>query len=233
MGSISGTALLLRLRAAGGLVAGTQIAERKGTAEWTSGDLRYRISLKEGPDGARWWVSVGDRQLGRSFHEGGVLASIPIRPAPEQAPLPWPTADDEVVPFLRELHARLVPAVGFVADRRDLCALLISPGDVRRGELVADLRAGYVERVLRAFVVARHAGDHEAAAVAHAILVSPPAGAPTEGITSLLDQARIWADQWSYQSGLAIEVPDTVGAVVSATADHAPTPAPTFWERVG
>lgn len=232
MESISGSDLLLRLRAAGGLVAGAQVAERKGTAEWTRGDLRYRIHLKRSDDGARWWVSVGDRQLARSFQEGGILASVPIRPAPEQAPIPWPSTDEEVLPFLRALHGRLAEAVRFVADRRDLCALLIAPTDVRRGDLVADLRAGYTERVLRALCIARAANDLEAAAVALAVLQSPPPGAPTDGITSLLDQARIWADQWSYQSGLHIDVPDVIEAPTGGEPLLAPG-APTFWERVG
>lgn len=232
MESISGSDLLLRLRAAGGLVPGAVVAERKGTAEWTRGELRYRISLKQGPDGARWWVSVGDRQLARSFQEGGILASVPIRPAAEVAPIPWPTAEEEVVPFLRALHAHLAGAVRFVVDRRDLCALLVAPTDVRRGDLYADLRAGYTERVLRALCIARAAGDVEAASVALAILQSPPPGAPTDGVTSLLDQARIWADQWSYQSGLHIDVPDVIVPASGGEPLLAPG-SPTFWERVG
>lgn len=232
MESITGADLLLRLRAAGGLLPAAQVAERKGTAEWVRGDLRYRISLKPSAEGARWWVSVGDRQLGRSFQEGGILASVPIRPAPEVAPIPWPTSEAEIPAFLRALHGQLAGAVQFVADRRDLCGLLIAPGDVRRGDLVADLRAGYVERVLRALCIARAAGDAASASVALAILQAPPAGGPVDGVTSLLDQARIWADQWSYQSGLAIDVPDAIEPAVAG--ERAPlAESPTFWERVG
>jgi hypothetical protein len=157
---------------------------------------------------------------------------VPIRPVPEQEPLPWPLAEEEVVPFLRALHTRLSAAVGFVADRRELCELLVSPRDVRRGDVVADLRAGYVERVVRALVVAQLAGDREAASVALAILQAPPAGGPTDGPSSLLDQAHIWADQWSHQSGIEIVIPDAIDLSPAAVGSgHLPDGS--FWERVG
>ncbi len=233
MRSISGAELLSQMRDAGGLVPGALVAERKGTADWVRGDLRYRITLKQADGAARWWVTVGDHQLGGSFQEGGILASVPIRPVPEQPAIAWPADDDEIVPFLRGLHARLANAVRFVADRRDLCGLLVSPTDVRRGDLVADLRTGYVERVLRALCIAQAAGDADSASVALAILQAPPAGGPADGPSSLLDQARIWADQWSYQSGRQIHVPDAIVAPRPTRAARPAADADGFWEHVG
>jgi hypothetical protein len=234
---LTGTALLRRLQEAGGLPAHAEVPEAKGRAEWAHGQLRYRLTLKQRPEGiARWALPVGDRQLGRSFHEGGILALVPIRPAPDApaAQIPWPAADDEVPGFLRALHAGLVAAAQVVRTRRDLCEVLIAPGELRRGDLVVDLRVAYVERVLRALCVARAADDGEAAAVALAILHAPPADGPVDGPSSLLDQARIWADQWSYQSGLRIEVPDAVPERSLLASGHPGLDAlPTFWERVG
>jgi hypothetical protein len=231
---LTGTALLRRLREAGGLPPATDLPEHKGRAEWTHGHLRYRLTLRRRPqDVARWALSVGDRHLGRSFDEGGILALVTIRSAAEER-LAWP-ADEAAVPaFLRGLHGELVGAAGFVRDRRDLCELLISPTDVHRGDLVADLRAGYVERVLRALCVARAANDADAASVALAILHAPPADGPADGPSSLLDQARIWADQWSVQSGVTIEVPDALGERALIAGNRPGLDAlPTFWERVG
>lgn len=233
MGPITGTELLLHMQEAGGLVPGAHVDERKSTADWVRGDLRYRITLKPADGAARWWVTVGDAQLGGSFQEGGILASVPIRPVPEQPALAWPTEDEAIVPFLRGLHARLANAVSFVAGRRDLCALLVSPSDVRRGDLFADLRTGYVERVLRALCIARGADDAASASVALAILQAPPADGPADGPSSLLDQARIWADQWSYQSGLSIEVPDAIDPPRPVRPTNPAADLPAFWERVG
>lgn len=236
MEQLTGTVLLQRLKDAGGLPAHAEVPEAKGRAEWAHGQLRYRASLKQRPEGiARWALFVGDRQLGRSFHEGGILALVPVRPAPDAiTPIAWPTSDAEVPDFLRALHAGLVGAVQVVAHRRDLCEVLISPGDLRRGDYVVDLGVGYVERVLRALCVARAANDGESASVALSILHAPPADGPVDGPSSLLGQARIWADQWSYQSGLRIEVPDAVPERSLLPSDHPALDAlPSFWERVG
>jgi hypothetical protein len=256
------TDLLEGLRAAGGLPAATEIPLGRGHAEWLGAHLRYRLTLKQLQTGAaRWTLAVGDRHLGRSFHDGGILALVQVTEVASAAPLGWPATEAEVVPFLHALYGRLAPAAAFVADRRDLCTLLLSPGEVRRGDLVVDLRARYVERVLRALCVARAAGDGEMARLALATLQAPPAAATSGGPTSLLDQARIWADQWSYQSGLHIEVPESLDALDALGAFDgaggrrpdpvvAPAPAPaaaavapadrprpdqvpTFWDRVG
>jgi hypothetical protein len=183
------------------------------------------MSLKKHGDEARWRLAVGDVDLGRSFNDGGILAVVSVSDPPEVAPLRWPATAEEAVTFVRSLRDRVVPAWDFVVDRLDLCELLVAVDDVRRGDLVAELKGSYVERVLRAFWVAHEAGDHAMAQRAHAILVAPPTDGAPHAPTSMLDQARIFADQWSYQSGLAIGVPDAFAAEAAELPDS--------WERVG
>jgi hypothetical protein len=183
------------------------------------------MSLKKQGDVARWRLSVGDLHLGRSFNDGGILAVVSVCDAPEVSPLRWPGTAEEAVTFVRALRDRATPAWDFVGGRRDLCDLLVSLDDVCRGDLVAELKGSYAERVLRAFWVAHEAGDHDLAARAHAILVAPPSDGASNAPASMLDQARIFADQWSYQSGLSIAVPDAL----RPEADDLPD----SWERVG
>jgi hypothetical protein len=219
------TELLEGLRFAGGLPSHTELPLGRGRADWVGAQLRYRMSLKQQGDVARWRLSVGDEHLGRSFNDGGILAVVAVSDAPDVAPLRWPTSADEAVTFVRSLRDRVRPAWDFVTDRLDLCELLISPDDRRRGDLVAELKGSYVERVLRAYWVAHEADEHGAAAVAHAILATPPTDGSPHAPSSMLDQARIFADQWSYQAGLTITVPDPPSVESEDLPDS--------WERVG
>lgn len=122
------------------------------------------------------------------------------------------------------LAPRVAAARAFVADRRDLCALLLSAGNVARGDLVADLHAGFAERMVRALLIARTGHEADIVAYVHNLLREPAAAVPGDAPSSLLNQAHFWADQWSYQSGQHIDIDEALASVGA--------PAPGFDDAV-
>jgi hypothetical protein len=227
--------LLCRLQAAGGIPGHAVIMDHKGRADWLGGDLLYRLSLKQGAQSnAQWTLFVGDRQWGRPFHEGGILALVPIRPAlggDGEGAFSWPVREADVALFVAAMIERMRIAAGFVRNRRDLCDLLLAPGDVVRGEVVADLHADRAERVVRALAIAQTAGDLEVVAQVLELFRTESGGG--DAPTSLRNQAHFWADQWTYQSGQAITVPDTLDEVGPARQGPAPDDVEDFWDRLG
>lgn len=244
--------LLCRLQAAGAVPASALVLDHKGRADWTERGLLFRLAVRKGPTGSVVWVlHVGDPLWGRPFHDGGVLALVPIRwvdRAEGEGLWNWPPDAAHAEHIVATLAPRVLAARAFVADRRDLCALLLAAGDVRRGDLVADLHAGFAERLLRALLIARSAREADIVAYIDGLLRDETADVPSDAPASLLNQVHFWADQWTYQSGQRIEVEaqpmpaagqagfeagaaeePPAGAAPPATERHIED----FWDRMG
>lgn len=229
--------LLCRLQAVGAIPGHAVVMDPKGRADWVGGELLYRLTLKQGvQSNVQWTLYVGDRTWGRPFHEGGILALVPIRPSlgtDGEGAFTWPATHADVGAFVEAMTEQLREAAGFVRNRRDLCALLVSPEDVARGSLVADLHADRAERLVRALAVAQSAGDLEVVAAILDVIEADAVAGPADAPTSLRNRARFWADQWTYQSGQAITVPETLADVAPARPGPAPDDVEDFWDRLG
>lgn len=220
--------LLCRLRILGAIPETALVVSTKGRADWVERGLLFRLALRKGPTGNVTWVlHVGDPLWGRPFHEGGILALVPIRwvdRAEGEGLWNWPADADDSEHVVGLLAPRVAAARAFVADRRDLCALLLSAGNVARGDLVADLHAGFAERMVRALLIARTGHEADIVAYVHNLLREPAADVPGDAPSSLLNQAHFWADQWSYQSGQHIDIDEALASVGA--------PAPGFDDAV-
>lgn len=259
----SASSVLCRLQTAGAVPASAVILAHKGRADWTDRGLLFRLTVRRGRnDHVDWVLHVGDPLWGRPFQDGGVLALVPVRwveRAEGEGLWNWPADEAELARVVAVLAQLVAAAASFVADRRDLCALLLAKGDVVRGDFVADLHAAYPDRVLRALLIAR--SDRQPDIVAYianllrAAAAEQEAGAPS----SLVSQVQVRADQWSYQSGRHIDLADLLspvedpvvdlsggasappeGAPAAPGADHRPAPpeppearVEDFWNRMG
>jgi hypothetical protein len=229
------------------LPADATIAERKGRADWVHGELLHRLTVRRGASGETVWTyHLGDPELGRPFHDGGILALVPLRTA---APLQlaWPTDEGQLGSWMAQLGSVVAHASRFIAGRHQLAELLLATQPMQAGPLVADLGERYAEQVVRAFAIADALGD--VALLVQVLDVLRHPGPDGTAGTALLSQAQYWADQWSYQSGRQIALPtsvaeaDAVVAQVAAAAaatvplrprvDGGAQPADDFWDHVG
>jgi hypothetical protein len=93
--------------------------------------------------------------------------------------------------------------LAFVADRRDLGRLLLSEGDVTRGELSAFLRSGPApSRLVYSVMIARDLGDKELERAALDTLARKR-GRPSRGWTGTFGAAVAhWANEAAKKTGV-------------------------------
>lgn len=168
---------------------------RQGVAEWSDGDLSYVCWVAtKGLGSPNLFLNTGDRKLGPSMKEYGGL-SVWIRPSEERG-FEWPAkATDE---FIQLVSTEISGLVGFVADRRDLCTLLATPGSVTRGSHFAWLLpANRPARLVEALVLARDMdADELVESITHSLREDE----------QRLASAKKWAKDYSKALGYPIEV---------------------------
>ncbi|HVQ90189.1 MAG TPA: hypothetical protein VMU51_04065 [Mycobacteriales bacterium] len=141
-------------------IAGATISTTRGTIR---GLLRFSKD-RYLPDTLLWNAFVGDENYWDSFGGGGIwLEILPPPKFAETTDYPWPVSGQQLPAGLIEDIARYaIPAMEFVASRVDLASLLLQEGEVRRGELRAQLTENTSpSRLVKAVILARELGDHQ------------------------------------------------------------------------
>ena len=224
------TSILLRLQVSGAIPPDAVVVAHKGRAEWVERGMLLRLAVHKGSHSELvWTLFVGDPVLGRPFHDGGILALLPLRREGGEGPWTWPTDEAQAAASVEALVEVLAEARAFVPTRRELCHLLLAEGDVRHGRLVADLHSARAERLVRAIAIAQASHDDEVLAAALDILDRSAAETPSDAPTSLRNQALFWADQWTWQSGRTISIPEAVPQRAAPVHQDLGD----FWERLG
>lgn len=185
-----------------GAVPAAASVSRKGEARWEAGDLSYRAWVWKDAAGALTWdLYIGDAKFSALMSEYGGL-SVPVRSS--QNAMPWPmTADSLLADFLQEGLGR---AGQFVIDRADLCALLSSSEDVRRGGLYAWLPiANYPARLVQALILARDIGEVALESQILSKLQGDSIRLSNGRSLDILKSAKSWASK--YSTALGFDVP--------------------------
>ncbi|MFJ4844898.1 MULTISPECIES: hypothetical protein [unclassified Streptomyces] len=186
-----------------GVVSSDADVSRKGEARWESEGLAYLGWLSKDAAGLLvWHMNVGDAKFGSALEKYGRM-SVPIRSSSNE--MPWPQAADSLLEeFLREGLGR---AVQFVADRTDLCELLSSSEDVRRGNLYSWLPvANYPARLVQALVLARDIGDSDLESRIQGQLKEGPIRLANGRAMDVLASAKGWASRYSSALGFDIAI---------------------------
>ncbi|MFN8016812.1 MAG: hypothetical protein U0P45_01680 [Acidimicrobiales bacterium] len=238
MDASTASGIFTRLQQVGAVAPDASVSPTRGRAEWTERGLLLRLVLHRGPLGELTWVVfVGDPVLGRAFHDGGILALVALRrwsdPAQgDELPWAWPTDEASLAQVVAAFEVVLGRVRTFVPDRRALCGLLLAEEDVHWGGLVADLHGDRAERLVRAIAIGMAANDDVILAAALGELDRAEAEAPADAPSALRNHARFWADQWTWQSGRQIVVPDELPRRLVPDRAGA-TEVGDFWDRVG
>lgn len=175
---------------------------RQREVRWESEDLAYLGWIsKEAAGMLAWHMNVGDAKFGPALEKYGRM-SVPIRSPRNE--MPWPQAvDSSLEEFLREGLGR---ATQFVADRIDLCVLLSSSADIRRGNLYAWLPvANYPARLVQALVLARDIGAPDLESEIYGRLRQEPIHLSSGRTMDILASAKGWASR--YSSALGLDIP--------------------------
>ncbi|MDL9978304.1 hypothetical protein [Microbacterium candidum] len=143
---------VVRLAVELGLVPSHAEIRRDGSVQWKSETFSYIGFVYREDEDLAWTLWVGDANF--PDVEGGML-SVPIMGEPYS--MPWPTrVDDNLTTFLRN---GLGEAARFVKSREDLCLLLASRDNVRRGHVTTRFFEGnHPARFVGALVIARDMG---------------------------------------------------------------------------
>jgi hypothetical protein len=124
----------------------------RGWVGWVVADLEYRAVVDRDGEGTRWRAFVGDAHLGPAMEDYGGM-SVPLDPV--GAGPSWPEgrrlAPDQAV----AVQSLCRDVLSFAGSRRELALLMMSPEDVRHGDVVAWLPAGgWPGRLAQALVIA-------------------------------------------------------------------------------
>jgi hypothetical protein len=132
------------------------------------------------------------------FTGQGAAFGLMVRGADQEDPVPWPMADDgDALSLLVNGYRQ---AAGFVADRRDLAALLSEKERVWRGSVHVSLyRSNYPARLVGSLIMARDVGDAELAESILAKLSGESA--------SIRESAQEWAKEFSKDLGFEVSLP--------------------------
>ncbi|MEV4140959.1 hypothetical protein AB0J72_53445 [Dactylosporangium sp. NPDC049742] len=129
----------------------------RGWVVWVEGDLEYRVVVDRDGTHMRRRAFLGDARLGPAMERYGRL-SVPLDPA--LADPVWPQGSRLGPDHAAALQRLCRDARSFAHSRRELALLMMSPEDVRRGELVAWLPSGgWPGRLAQALVIATDLDD--------------------------------------------------------------------------
>lgn len=199
--SLTAPAVLRAAMELGVVPSGAEVS-RRGEVRWESEDLAYLGWVSKDTAGMlSWHMNVGDAKFGPALEKYGRM-SVPIRSSSNE--MPWPQAVDGLVEeFLRDGLGR---ATHFVADRTDLCVLLSSSGDVKRGNLYAWLPvANYPARLVQALLLARDMGALDLESKIQGRLKQGPIRLSNGRSMDILASAKVWASR--YSSALGFDIP--------------------------
>ncbi|BCJ46319.1 hypothetical protein GCM10010168_59580 [Actinoplanes ianthinogenes] len=142
----------------------------RGWLAWTMADLEYRAVVDRDGESPRWRVFVGDARLGPAFEDYGRL-SIPLDHVGVR--LDWPEGSRLGADQAVAVQALCRDVMSFAGSRRQLALLMMSPEDVRRGDVVAWLPAGgWPGRLAQALVIATDLNDQPLASTIRGLITS-------------------------------------------------------------
>ena len=190
--------VLRRLMQSENVLANAEVNLRRGTCDWADGELRYRLLVwptRPGHLAITVFVSPAGL-LGIASDQGGLDATVGVRPMSDA---------DSLMASPPALAAFVDVARRFVADRADLCWLLMQEHDVRRDDAVAWLYQGYPARLVKALVLARELGSSTLEQQVQAVLHSgrQVAVSPIE-TQDVMVAAERWAVQLARQTGTTV-----------------------------
>ncbi|WP_432833099.1 hypothetical protein [Dactylosporangium sp. CA-092794] len=188
-----------------GVIPDTAESDMRRGARWTEpSGLAYSLWLdKDSSGGLALSLNTGDAKLGALLAETSGFA-VPIRPDVDPI-VGWPTRSSAA--DLAELVERAREATAFIADRTDLCNVMMQLGYVERGRWHAQTLLGnYPNRLVKAILLAE---DLHNEALAQEVRRRIHAGPEfnSNGIeVDILASAKRWASTFGKALGRAIDV---------------------------
>jgi hypothetical protein len=133
----------------------------RGRVAWVVADLEYRAVVHRDGEEARWCVFVGDARLGAAMERSGGLSAPLDRVG---GGLRWPEGSRLHADHVDAVRSLCRDALSFAGSRRELALLMMSPEEVRHGDVVARLPAGgWPGRLAQALVIAVDLDDQRLA----------------------------------------------------------------------
>lgn len=197
---------ILRTAVANGILPSSTIVHRTKGAHWESGELTYVMHLTGREDDRLiWYMFVGDTKLGPAMKGFGSLA-IKVQSA-HDLPLTW-LEDRKLSPStLDVLRASVTAGIAFVVDRKDLCSLLMSEADVRRGPTKASLPPNtHPARLVNSLILARDMGDAVMERQIAEILHSGKKVNWYQDDVAIIVAAKSWAKMYSKALGFPVDL---------------------------
>jgi hypothetical protein len=144
----------------------------RGWVGWEIAGLEYRVVVDRDGQNLRWRAFVADARLGPSMRAYGGL-SVPLDPVGDG--VGWPQGSRLDTDHTVVVRSLCRDVLSFADSRRELALLMMSPREVRRGDIVAWLPdGGWPGRLAQALVIAVDLDDQPLATMIRGLIRAQP-----------------------------------------------------------